>query len=102
MLACAAIATAAALVPDIIEPALNPDHRSFAHSLAEGFGLVRLVTDHCGAENQDWDEWHKILWAVATAGYEILHTLLCAPDGPPPPTDGLFGNLHSIAGSGTR
>jgi membrane-bound metal-dependent hydrolase YbcI (DUF457 family) len=84
MLVCAAFGTAAALVPDIIEPALSPNHRSFAHSLAAGCGLIRLAVDQCGAENQDWDQWHKILWAVATAGY-LSHLVAdgCTPRGLP-------------------
>src|SRR5271170_4014702 len=32
MLACAAVSTATAMVPDILEPALSPNHRNVAHS----------------------------------------------------------------------
>jgi inner membrane protein len=84
MLGCAAVGTAAAVAPDIVEPALHPHHRSFAHSLVAGSGLVRLAISFCDAENYDWDEWHKILWGVATAGY-LSHLVAdgCTPRGLP-------------------
>jgi inner membrane protein len=84
MLVCAAVATVAAVVPDVIEPALDPNHRSFAHSVAAGSGLLGLAVDRCGADNTQWDEWYKILGAVATAGY-VSHLVLdgCTPLGLP-------------------
>lgn len=36
MLGCAGVSTVAAMVPDILEPALSPNHRNVAHSFVAG------------------------------------------------------------------
>lgn len=84
MLVCAVVATVTGLVPDVVEPALDPNHRSFAHSVTAGSGIVGLAMSSCGVENKNWDEWYKILGAAATAGY-ISHLVLdgCTPRGLP-------------------
>ena len=69
MLGCMAVSTAAAVVPDIVEPALTPNHRGFAHSLVTGSALARVAWDRCGDQNQDWEQFEKILFASAAAGY---------------------------------
>lgn len=69
MLGCIAVGTAGALLPDLIEPAITPNHRGFAHSVAVGAALIRFATDRCGAQNRAWDEFRKMLCASATAGY---------------------------------
>jgi inner membrane protein len=84
MLGCALMSTAAAMVPDILEPALNPHHRNFAHSVVTGSALARFATDRCRVDNRDWEEFQKILWASATAGY-LSHLVAdaCTPRGLP-------------------
>jgi len=84
MLGCAALSTVAATVPDVIEPALHPHHRSFAHSLVTGSSLVRLAIGFCDPENDYWNPWQKTLWASATAGY-LSHLVAdgCTPHGLP-------------------
>ena len=69
MLGCAVVSTAAAMVPDILEPALSPNHRNVAHSLVAGSALLSFAKHRCGADNRDWEELQKILWAAATSGY---------------------------------
>jgi len=69
MLACAGVGTVASMIPDIIEPAITPNHRSLAHSVTAGSALLRFATDRCCTENRNWEELQKILWASATAGY---------------------------------
>lgn len=64
--ACGAVAGAAALVPDLLEPAINPHHRKFCHSVVFG-GLVVWMcfgahTQKCGIEVR------KLL-AAAAVGY---------------------------------
>ena len=84
MLGCAAVSTAAAMVPDILEPALTPNHRNVAHSFVAGSGLLSFARHRCGADNRDWEELQKILWAAATTGY-LSHLLAdaCTPRGLP-------------------
>src|SRR5271168_5125752 len=84
LLGCAVVSTAAAIVPDIIEPALNPHHRSIAHSLAAGCTLLHFGADRCFASNRDWEELQKMLYASATAGY-LSHLVAdgCTPKGLP-------------------
>ncbi|MES2177965.1 MAG: metal-dependent hydrolase [Gemmatimonadota bacterium] len=43
VLACTLSASGSALLPDLIEPALNPRHRSTAHSLAAAAGIGALA-----------------------------------------------------------
>jgi inner membrane protein len=74
MLGCAAVSTAAAMVPDILEPALSPNHRNVAHSFVAGSGLFSFARNRCGVDNRDWEEFQKILWAAATTGY-LSHLL---------------------------
>jgi inner membrane protein len=84
MLMCAALSTVAATVPDVIEPALHPHHRSFAHSFVTAAGLLRIAVGFCDPNNSDWDPWQKTLWASATAGY-LSHLAAdgCTPRGLP-------------------
>lgn len=69
MLGCAAVSTAMALVPDIVEPALTPNHRGLAHSLMTGSVLLRVACERCATQNRHWEEFQKILFASAAAGY---------------------------------
>ena len=77
---CAVVSTASSMIPDIIEPALTPNHRSIAHSVTAGSALLRLATDRCSIDNRDWQEFDKILLASATAGY-LSHLIAdgCTP-----------------------
>jgi len=43
MLGCAVVSTAAAMVPDILEPALSPNHRNVAHRLVAGSVLLSFA-----------------------------------------------------------
>jgi hypothetical protein len=56
MLGCAAVSTTAAMVPDILEPALSPNHRNVAHSFVAGSGLLSFARNRCGVDNRDWEE----------------------------------------------
>jgi len=80
MVGCAAVGTVTALVPDVIEPALTPNHRGLAHSVATGSALLRLAYELSCAENQAWEEFQKILFASAAAGY-VSHLVAdgCTP-----------------------
>ena len=74
----------AAAAPDVLEPAVSPNHRAFGHSLTLGAGLVRLALTQCSKESGSWQEIEKILLAVALVSY--LSRLVadgCTPRGLP-------------------
>jgi inner membrane protein len=83
-LICGATGAFMAGVPDLIEPALNPHHRSFFHSVFFGGTLAAIAKAKCGTENQSWQELEKILFAVCVVAY-ISHLFLdgCTPMGLP-------------------
>lgn len=83
-LICTGVAIVTAGVPDLIEPALHPHHRQFAHSVTAGGLVTKLALAKCGIENELWDEFQKILAAAAVAGY-VSHLVLdgCTPHGLP-------------------
>jgi inner membrane protein len=74
LLLCAGGGLLAAGAPDLIEPAINPHHRQFAHSFTTGSLLLKLANDRCGVENSGLTQFQKILLAASIAGY-ISHLL---------------------------
>jgi membrane-bound metal-dependent hydrolase YbcI (DUF457 family) len=58
-----------AVAPDLLESAVDPNHRSFGHSVALGAGLAKLGFSMCGKDNKGAEELFKILSAVALASY---------------------------------
>jgi membrane-bound metal-dependent hydrolase YbcI (DUF457 family) len=84
LLLCTAAAVAGGLAPDILEPAVSSHHKSFAHSITGGWSLATYVQKWRCRENQDWDEFSKILFACFAAGYfSHLALDLCTPHGLP-------------------
>lgn len=78
----AGAAAAFAAVPDLMEPALHPNHRSLFHGLAAaGFAgsSISVVAKH-----NEWPEWSKALAVGALVGY-VSHLALDAttPKGLP-------------------
>ena len=69
---CSLAGGAAALVPDLLEPANTPNHRQFCHSLAAAVIVSQIIsgkhTDACSPET-------KKLLHVLGAGY-LSHLLL--------------------------
>lgn len=81
----------AAKLPDILEPATNPHHRQFCHSLlvlgAVGYGFKRVYE---WEPKDDMESFLRVLALAATAGY-ISHLLL---DGITPRSLPLIGRLN--------
>jgi inner membrane protein len=69
LLICEAAGMVTGAAPDILEPAVNPHHRAFGHSLALGTGLTKYAQLKCGRENTDWKQFQKILVAVVIVAY---------------------------------
>lgn len=83
-LACEAVGLAAGVAPDMLEPATDPNHRAFGHSLTLGTGLARFGIVRCCRENADWEEFTKIVSAVAIVSYAVhLIADSCTPKGLP-------------------
>ena len=84
-LLAAALAAMAATLPDLIEPATNPHHRQFFHSLAcavlMGYGAYRL----CQWEPQE--DWQKMLrfCSLVVGGAYLVHLTMdaCTPSSLP-------------------
>ena len=82
VLASAGVGALAAAAPDVLEPALHPNHRSICHSMAAGgavsYGLAKLDPGSAGGE------WQYSLVRAAVVGY-LSHLLLDAttPKGLP-------------------
>lgn len=83
-LVCEGLGLAAGIAPDVLEPATDPNHRSFGHSLVLGSGLARLGIVKCCRENADWQEFMKIASAVVIVSY-VVHLIAdsCTPRGLP-------------------
>lgn len=60
-------------MPDLLEPANDPDHRSFFHSKIAALGLASLVTKT--NESEQNNDGVKLLANIASAGY-LSHLLL--------------------------
>lgn len=80
MAACCSIGVAFAALPDVIEPALTPNHRSIAHSVVILLLLVAFVFWYCHDKDNERDQFRKIVVASAAAGY-LTH--LVADSGTP-------------------
>ena len=72
------------VVPDMLEPALNPNHRQFCHSITAGILLLNSSTKTCSYTNYKLEEPTKILMACVIIGY-LTHLILdgCTPMGLP-------------------
>lgn len=69
LLVCAGIGIGAGTAPDIFEPATNPHHRAIGHSVALGTALTKFAITNCSRENGNWEEFLKIVAAVACVAY---------------------------------
>lgn len=69
---CILASTAAAALPDILEPALTPNHRSVAHSVATLTLVVGVLAEHLCTDHERVESFRKILLACLGAGY-ITH-----------------------------
>lgn len=74
-LIAAGIGAAFAIVPDVIEPAINPNHRSVFHSLAAGGILIETARRCLVSQNLTPDD--KKLLSISAAGY-LSHLILDA------------------------
>lgn len=72
---CTGIGIFSGIAPDLLEPALHPNHRQFFHSLTAGGAIVATGSQLCGRENLKLDEFTKVLAACAVVGY-VCHLLL--------------------------
>jgi len=77
-LAATALATLTASLPDILEPATNPHHRQFFHSVAIaaalGYGIYRLYN---WQPQEDWKKVAKFS-ALAIGGAYLIHLAMDA------------------------
>jgi membrane-bound metal-dependent hydrolase YbcI (DUF457 family) len=81
---CTGLGLVVGTAPDALEPATDPNHRAFGHSLALGAGLAKFAMTTCNKKNGDWEEFQKILVAVAIVAY-LAHLIAdaCTPKGLP-------------------
>lgn len=84
MLLCAGLGLITSAVPDIVEPALHSHHRQFFHSVTAGSVLTGFALNRCSHNNELWDDFTKILAAVAVTSY-LSHLVadLSTPRGLP-------------------
>lgn len=73
-LICESIGVVTGAAPDIFEPAVHPNHRAFGHSLTLGVGLARYAFLKCRNENDDWEQFQKIVVVVVVVAY-LAHLL---------------------------
>jgi len=80
----ALLGIAFAALPDILEPALNPNHRSTAHSVLILILAIVFLVWFCSDKNSERQEFVKIAAAVAGIGY-VTHLISdsCTPKGLP-------------------
>lgn len=71
----------ASKLPDLLEPALNPHHRQFFHSIvfAAGLGLAAYKLYKWEPQGKK-EEWMRVLLLAGLSGY-LLHLLMdgCTP-----------------------
>jgi membrane-bound metal-dependent hydrolase YbcI (DUF457 family) len=81
---CALTGMAFAALPDLIELALTPNHRSTAHSVVILLLLLALIISFCRDEDGKREEFVKMVVASAGAGY-VTHLFAdgCTPKGLP-------------------
>jgi membrane-bound metal-dependent hydrolase YbcI (DUF457 family) len=66
ILVCTAAASAAALLPDVLEPADSPNHRAIFHSVAIGILVAYVMT---GKHTRSWPPITTLLASAAGIGY---------------------------------
>lgn len=66
LIICSAASGAAALLPDILEPANSPNHRKFFHSIAAA-GLVAYATS--GRHTNNYSKLARKIFVVLGLGY---------------------------------
>ena len=71
-LCSAAIVVVGSIAPDVLEPAVHPNHRSIFHSIAGGAAIVHGARGAWG--NSDLSSDLKSVLALAAIGY-VLHLL---------------------------
>lgn len=91
-LVCTGSSLLSCIAPDTLEPALNPNHRAIGHSVALGAGMAQLAVSTCG-EKGEWEEFHKILLAVAIVSY-VSHLVADAFTPKGLPLMGIKGRLR--------
>jgi membrane-bound metal-dependent hydrolase YbcI (DUF457 family) len=69
LLLCTGVGTVCGIAPDVFEPAIHPHHRAFGHSLALSACLAKFAATFCTKENGNWQQFQKILAAVAIVSY---------------------------------
>jgi len=74
---CVGVGMLSGIAPDLMEPALHPQHRQFCHSLTAGGLLVHTGLTKCGEQNNNWSQFAKILGACVIIGY-LVHLALDA------------------------
>lgn len=66
LLLCTGVASMAALIPDVLEPATSPNHRGFFHSFAMAAIVAYIIT---GKHTGKWPILFTLLIGTAGAGY---------------------------------
>jgi len=74
LLACCAVGGAAALIPDMLEPASHPNHRNLFHSLAVAALVAWLIS---GNHTREYSAGTKALLLAGGLGW-LSHILLDA------------------------
>lgn len=94
IVASGAVAVAGSKLPDLLEPALNPHHRQFFHSLvfaaAVGMATCKIYQWEPQTKHQ---EWIRLLLLAGAAGY-LIHLVM---DGCTPRSLPLIGRLPGLA-----
>jgi len=78
------VAVVSGMGPDLLEPALHPNHRQFCHSITAGALVLKAGTSICNDANRQWTELAKIVTACIIVGY-LTHLVLdaCTQKGLP-------------------
>ena len=85
-----AMGTLGAKLPDLLEPALNPHHRQFFHSVVFAVGLgVAVHKVYKWQTSTKTDEWIRLLILAGISGY-LLHLIM---DGFTPRSLPMVGRL---------
>jgi membrane-bound metal-dependent hydrolase YbcI (DUF457 family) len=74
LIVASAVGLAGGLLADLLEPALDPNHRKFAHSIIVAIGLVVLI----GIISRSFDsmtEQHRLILGAMTVAY-LSHLML--------------------------
>jgi membrane-bound metal-dependent hydrolase YbcI (DUF457 family) len=81
---CIGVGVLGGVAPDLLEPAFQPNHRQFFHSMTSGGLLLKTGTDLLERREIGFTDLGRILAACAIVGY-LTHLVMdaCTPKGLP-------------------